>query len=106
MERPDLNVKLVPVDPIVSRLLTETDLSEIPFSELYEDDAPHGRPTIYFLASLITYMAMYGVEAPSNFEVPNTINDIVAVNYNETVEFIWTALSGYVDENGQSLVFP
>lgn len=106
MQRPDLNVKMIPVGPILARLLTETDLSNIPFSDLYEDDAPHGRPTLYFLASLVTYMAMYGVEAPADFQVPNTVNEIARNNYNSTIEFIWNALEDFNDSDGNSLVFP
>lgn len=104
-QRPDLNVKMIPVGPIISRLLTETELANIPFSELYEDDAPHGRPTIYFLASLVTYMAMYGVEAPSGFQVPSTVNEIVQTNYETTVDFIWNELNDFKDVDGNSLVF-
>lgn len=106
IQRPGLNVKMVPVGPIISRLLTETELSNIPFLELYEDDAPHGRPTIYFLASLITYMSMYGVEAPIDFEVPSTVDEIVRLNYEATVDFIWTELNQFNDDQGNSLVFP
>lgn len=104
-QRPDLNVKMIPVGPIISMLLTETDLANIPFSELYEDDAPHGRPTIYFLAGLITYMAMYGVEAPADYEVPNTVHELVHTNYEITVDFIWQELESFKDVEGNSLVF-
>ena len=106
LQRPDLNVKMIPVGPIISKLLTESDLANIPFSELYEDDAPHGRPTIYFLASLITYMAMYGVEAPADFQVPNTVHELVQSNYNTTVAYIWQELKDFNDIVGNSLVFP
>ena len=105
-QRPDLDVKMVPVGPIISKLLTETDLANIPFSDLYEDDAPHGRPTIYFLASLITYMAMYGMEAPADFEVPNTVHELVRTNYDTTIFFIWDELNAFNDGAGNSLVFP
>ena len=104
-ERPDLNVKMIPVGPIISKLLTESELSDISFSELYEDDAPHGKPTIYFLAGLITYMAMYGVEAPENFQVPNTVHSISRDNFNTTVSFIWDELNNFNDSNGNSRVF-
>jgi len=105
-QRPELNVKMIPVGPIISKLLTETDLSNIPFSELYEDDAPHGRPTIYFLAGLVTYMAMYGVKTPANFQVPDTVNELVRMNYTSTVDFIWNELEDFNDGNGNNLVFP
>ncbi|TMM57188.1 T9SS C-terminal target domain-containing protein [Maribacter algarum] len=105
-ERPDLNVKMIPVGPIIAKLMNETDLSNIPFSELYEDDAPHGRPTIYFLASMITYMGMYGVETPSDFQVPETVHAIARDNYEMIVDFIWNELENFNDNQGNSLVFP
>lgn len=104
-ERPNLNVNMIPVGPIISKLLTETNLSEIPFSELYEDDAPHGRPTVYFLASLVTYMAMYGEKTPTSYEVPDTVHTVARTNYDATVDFIWNELQDFTDADGNSLVF-
>ncbi|MFS4491750.1 hypothetical protein [Maribacter sp. 2308TA10-17] len=104
-QRPDLNVKMIPIGPIISKLLTETNLSGIPFSELYEDDAPHGRPTLYFLASLITYMGMYGVETPSDYQVPDTVHVLVQDNYGTIVDSIWDELENFNDVEGNSYVF-
>ncbi len=103
--RPNANVKMVPVGPIISKLLTDTNLSQIPFTDLYEDDAPHGRPTIYFLASLVTYMATYGVQPPADFQIPNTVNSLVQSNYSATVNFIWDELHSFEDSQGNSRVF-
>lgn len=98
-------VKMIPVGPILSDLLEDTPLSNIPLSELYEDDAPHGRATIYFLASLVTYMATYEMPAPVNFTVPTTVHPLVATNYTTTVNFIWSALNDFNFTNGSSRVF-
>lgn len=104
-QRPNLEVRMVPVGPILANLLTTT-LSDIPVSALYEDSAPHGKPTLYFLAGLITYMSIYGVEAPANYVVPNAIDARVRMRYAQISSEIWADLQSFVDSNGDSRVFP
>ncbi|MGL1886230.1 MAG: hypothetical protein OCD76_06920 [Reichenbachiella sp.] len=103
--RPEQNIKMIPVGPIMAKLLTQAPLNGIPILDLYEDNAPHGRPTIYFLASLITYSAMYGVKAPETFEIPSTIHSLVGDNYQETIDFIWEELTSFEDAEGNSRVW-
>ncbi len=103
-ERPELNVRMVPVGSVMAKLLTTT-LSEVPASELYEDNAPHGRPTLYFLAGLVTYMGVYGVPAPADYVVPDSIHQEVRDLYPEIVESIWDELLNFTDGRGQSRVF-
>ncbi|WP_303315238.1 T9SS type A sorting domain-containing protein [Flavivirga abyssicola] len=103
--RPSENVRMIPVGPIISKILTQTPLSDIPVETLYEDKAPHGRPTIYFLASLITYMAIYEEKAPASYVVPNTVSSLVSNNYQSTVDFIWDELLAFNDSTGKSRVF-
>ena len=103
--RPDANVKMIPVGPILAKLLTDTDLANIPIDVLYEDDAPHGRPTLYFLASLVTYMGTFGVPAPVEFEIPPTVSSIVADNYAEVITFIWGELQTFEDAEGNSRIY-
>jgi len=86
--RPDLNIKLIPVAPILSKLLTDPALSSILATELYSDDAPHGTATLYFLASLITYQYLYNENAPLDFEIPKTVHPLVRDNYPMIVRFI------------------
>jgi len=102
---PNICFKMIPTGPIISSLLNQSPFSEIPIDQLYEDDAPHGRPTIYFLAALITYMATYEEPAPLEFEVNSIIHPIVVDNYQEVVDLIWDALLDFKDEDGESLVF-
>ncbi len=103
--RPEDDIRMIPVGPIIAEILTETDLVNIPVEELYEDDAPHGRPTIYFLAGLITYMAMYEAESPSDYQIPNTVHSLVSENYEEVVDLIWDELNAFDFENGESRVW-
>ena len=93
--RPDETIIMIPVGPILVKLLTETELANIPLLELYEDDAPHGEPTLYFLASLITYMSIYGEPAPADFVIPSTVNQTVADNYEMVIDVIWDELVTY-----------
>lgn len=103
--RPDINVRMIPVGPIMARLFRDTLLTEIPVTDLYEDDAPHGRPTVYFLASLITYMAIHQETAPLDYDVPSIVNSIVEDNYAALVCYIWNELNDFNDVNGVSRVF-
>lgn len=104
-QRPMLNVRMIPVGPILSKLFTSSILSDIPILDLYEDTAPHGRPTLYFLASLITYMSIYQEMAPLTYSVDTIIHDYVADNYNFFVNFIWDELLNFNDASGTSRVF-
>lgn len=103
--RPEDKIRMIPVGPIIGKILSETELINIPITELYEDDAPHGRPTIYFLAGLITYMAMYGLEAPSDYQIPNTVHELVSDHYEEVVDLVWEELNEFNFENGSSRVW-
>jgi len=103
--RPDLGIKMIPVGPLLAELFSNTVLSDIPISELYEDDAPHGRATTYFLAGLITYTAICQTEAPLSFVVPEIVHPIVRDNYGMVACFIHDYLINFTDANGQSRVF-
>jgi len=101
----DNNIRMIPVGNVLSKLFTETVLDQLPITEIYEDDAPHGRATLYFLAGLITYMAIYETEAPADYSVPSIIHPIVQNNYTTVVSFIWSELQNFTDANGDNRVF-
>lgn len=103
--RPNLKVRMIPVGPIISRLMITVLSNQIPLTELYEDDAPHGRASLYFLASLATYMAVYEAKAPADFPIPSIIHPNIATNYADIVDFIWTELQAFNLPNGDSRVF-
>lgn len=99
------NVKMIPVGPILSHLFETTDLKQIPISDLYSDSAPHGKSTLYFLASLITYAAMYGIKPPVTYSVPESVHPLVKANFQTTIDTIWTELNNFKDDSGESRVF-
>ena len=98
-------VRMIPVGPAISNLLSQSPFDQIAIDTLYEDDAPHGRPTIYFLAALTTYMAMYEEPAPSSYQVPAIIDPIVANNYQQAIDFLWNELQNFQTPSGESRVF-
>lgn len=105
LAHPNLCVRMIPVGPAISNLLAQSPFDQIAIDTLYEDDAPHGRPTIYFLATLTTYMAMYGEPAPSKYQVPAIIDPIVANNYQQAIDFLWNELQNFQTPSGESRVF-
>lgn len=86
--RPDVDIHLIPVAKKLSALFTKTPLKDIPVEALYVDNAPHGTPTLYFLASLVVYHALYGEKPPLDFVVPETVHPLVGVNFPQIREFI------------------
>jgi len=103
---PNSCVKMIPIGPIISKLLSTSPYNTIAVDTLYEDDAPHGRPTIYFLAALTTYMTYYGEKAPSRYAPPTEfIAPEIADNYLAVVDFIWNELQAFNNANDESKVF-
>lgn len=103
--RPDIYPRMIPVGPVLTELLTLTPLSGISVTDLYEDNAPHGKPTIYFLASLVTYMGMYAEPAPVSFTIPASVHPLVETHFESTINYIWTYLQNFNDAQGNSRVF-
>lgn len=89
--RPELDIVMVPVGSVLAELLTTT-LSDIPVEDLYLDNAPHGTPTLYFLAGVITYMGMYGNPPPASYVPPESIHPVVLQRYEQIVDVAWGAL--------------
>lgn len=104
-QMPNAEIKMIPVGPAISNLLAQSPYDQIPITILYEDDAPHGRPTIYFLSALLTYMAMYEEKAPTSYQVDTIIHPIIADNYEAVVDFLWDELQDFNFPDGSSRVF-
>jgi len=100
--RPDLEIKMIPVGPILAKLLSS---GNVPAEELYEDDAPHGRATTYFLAGLISYMGIYQEKASPNYNVPSIVHEWVRDHYQLITDDIWKELQAFNTDAGDSRVF-
>ena len=71
--RPDAQISLIPVASLLSELFSEGPLAEIAPEALYVDADPHGTPTLYLLAAMVTYSALYGEPAPQALDLPESI---------------------------------
>ncbi len=92
--RPELDLTLIPVASVLAELFTETGLSALDATDLYTDDAPHGTPTLYFLASLVTYATVFNEAPPADLALPESIHALVRENYAEAAGFIWSRVQG------------
>ncbi|WP_057792965.1 Ig-like domain-containing protein [Roseovarius atlanticus] len=86
--RPDVEIRMIPVARVLSTLLTQSPLNQLSATDLYEDDAPHGTPTKYFLASLVTYVDTFGSLPPADFDIPADVHPLVRANYADIVAAI------------------
>lgn len=105
VSRPEVQVRMIPVGPILARLFSGVLPTAIPLTELYEDDAPHGRASLYFLAALATYMGTFSEPAPASYEVPEIVHPVIRDNYATIVTFMWEELLAFNDDDGNSRVF-
>jgi len=103
--RPDYETRLIPVGLTVSKLLQSDLLDNLPFVEVYEDSAPHGRPTLYFIAAMTTYMAMFEEKVPVSYMPSNQVHSEVINNLSTVIDFIWDELNAFNLPNGDSRVF-
>lgn len=101
----DYDVKMIPVGPIIAKILSQFLNEDIPFEELYEDSAPHGRASIYFLAGAISYMAVYEEQLPANYTPDAIVHEMIRNNLSDIAQFIWTELNAFNFSNGESRVF-
>lgn len=81
-------VTLIPVASVLAGLMTQTIVAHVPATELYLDEAPHGTPTLYFLASLVTYLYVFGDSPPTDIDLPDSIHPLVRNNLTEIVTYI------------------
>lgn len=103
--RPGSNIRMIPVGPAVVEALEDNAFSAIEGEDYFEDNAPHGLPTFYFLAGLATYMGIYGEPAPANYVVPSTIHPTIAANYQSIAQDIWSYYQSFENGTGYNRVF-
>jgi len=102
---PNWNTRMIPVGAVISQIITDVIPGEIPFDELYEDSAPHGRASLYFLAGMITYMAIYEERLPENYIPDAIVHEGIINNLTEINTFAWNALNNFNFSSDQSRVF-
>ena len=105
VSRPNLNTRLIPVGMIISKILRDIIPNQIAFTDLYEDSAPHGRESIYFLAGMITYMAVYEQNIPDTYIPNSSVHSVITNNLSTLKDFSWNELINFNLSNGDSRVF-
>ncbi len=93
-KRPGLDVRLMPVASLLSKLLSEAPLDALTPDDLYSDLSPHGTATTYFLAALIVYTMLYEEAPPAHFTATPAVNSLVRERYQEIAGIVCTSIRG------------
>lgn len=91
--RPGADISLIPVATVLANLFTETELAGIAPQDLYSDTAPHGTASLYLLAAMVTYSALFEAPPPADFQPPEAIHPLIRDNYADLAALIWQAVS-------------
>ncbi|MCF3595879.1 calcium-binding protein [Rhodobacteraceae bacterium LMO-12] len=89
--RPEAQIRLIPVASILSELFSDGPLAGIDPEALYVDADPHGTPTLYLLAGMVTYSVLYGEPAPT-FDLPDNIAPELRQSYPQVARTIYEKL--------------
>jgi hypothetical protein len=91
--RPGLDIRLHNVSRSVLIAYRDSVVRTIPATTLFEDLAPHGRSSWYFLAAVADYIALYGEKPPANFNFNAAwgVSPVITANYQAIVDVIWSA---------------
>lgn len=103
--RPESSIYMIPVGPIIHSIRKEILKDDLPFTSLYEDDAPHGRANLYFLAGVVSYMAIFEEKPVLDFNFSDIIHPVIQQRYGAIIDLAWTSLLAFKTEEGRSRVF-
>ncbi len=94
--RPLLDIRLHNISKAVLMCHENTVVKDIQPSVLFEDLAPHGRASWYFLAAVAEYIEVFGERPPANFSFKTEwlVDTTVVSNYQTLVDYIWGVLKG------------
>lgn len=94
---PDRDVSLIPVSRVLSSVMMETALAELPAETFYVDDAPHGTPALYLMAAMVAYNTIYAQPLPESFRPPNSVAPELRATFPMVRDAIWERVSGLED---------
>jgi len=103
--RPNVNIRMIPVGPIIAKIFNDVIPNLMSVSDMYEDDAPHGRASVYCLAAIVTYMAIYESKPDVEFDPGPEVHPAINNNMASIVEFVWSELLKFNNAQGDSRVF-
>jgi len=80
--------------------MRDTAVGDVPITEMFEDYAPHGRATCYFVVAIAQYIHFFNEKPPANlqFNWPDQadptrrVHAAVVNNYQSIVDYIWGVL--------------
>ena len=92
--RPGLDIGRHDVNRALMLTYRDTVVSTIPATSLFEDMAPHGFSTWYFLAAVADYIELFNEKPPAGFVFDGAwgVNATVTANYQAIVDFMWGVL--------------
>jgi hypothetical protein len=92
--RPALTIRLHDVSRAVLLADRDTVVGTIPLASLFEDDAPHGLSTTYFLLAIAEYIELFNEKPPAGFVFQGGwgVHATVTSNYQAIVDFMWGVL--------------
>ncbi len=94
---PDRDVTMIPVSRVLSSVMLETALSELPAETFYVDDAPHGTSALYLMAAMVAYNTIYAEPLPDSFRPPNSIAPELRATFPMVRDAIWERVAAFED---------
>jgi hypothetical protein len=92
--RPALDIRLHRINYATTLALRDTAINTIPWIDLWEDNAPHGKQTMFFLTAIATYIEIYNEKPPTGFVFDGAwgMNSVLTSNYQAIVDYMWSVL--------------
>jgi hypothetical protein len=92
--RPTLRIVQYGINRASMLAWRDTVMNTIPTVDLFEDNAPHGRSTMYFVNAIANYIEIFDEKPPANFSINPAwgVHTTVVNNYQAIVDYIWSAL--------------
>ena len=92
--RPSLTIRQFGINRASMLALRDTVLGTLTTAELFEDHAPHGRSTMYFVNAIANYIELFNEKPPANFAFNPAwnVHPTVTGNYQAIVDYIWSVL--------------
>lgn len=94
--RPSLDIQLSNINlAVVGAYENLPAVTGISSGTLFEDNAPHGRSSWYFLAAMAEYMELYGEQPPAGFtfDAGWAVDSAITSNYTAISSYMWGVLN-------------
>ncbi len=92
---PERDATLIPVSRVLSSVMMETALAELPAETFYVDDAPHGTPALYLMAAMVAYNTIFDEALPDSFRPPNSVAPELRATFPMVRDAIWERVSAF-----------